>query len=114
MKKVRARLREQRMTEQKIQVERSNRKPLGAHYAYRVEVPWDLGSGHRFNRNKVLIGPYVQQTRMQAVPQAGDANTPTRRYAPPSSRCPWRKSRVLNSRDLLAGPAMLLSRSKCH
>ena len=26
----------------------------GAHYAYRVDGPRDLGSGHRFNRNKVL------------------------------------------------------------
>lgn len=31
----------------------------GAHYAYRVDGPWDLtGQGHRFNRNKVLIDPY--------------------------------------------------------
>src|ERR1700747_3720269 len=32
----------------------------GAHYAYRVDGPWDPGSGHRFNRNKVLIDPYAK------------------------------------------------------
>src|SRR5574337_938281 len=32
----------------------------GAHYAYRVDGPWDLGAGHRFNRNKVLIDPYAK------------------------------------------------------
>ena len=32
----------------------------GAHYAYRVDGPWDLGSGHRFNRNKVLTDPYAK------------------------------------------------------
>jgi glycogen operon protein len=30
----------------------------GAHYAYRVDGPWDPARGHRFNRNKVLIDPY--------------------------------------------------------
>ena len=32
----------------------------GAHYAYRVDGPWDLGSGHQFNRNKVLTDPYAK------------------------------------------------------
>jgi len=32
----------------------------GAHYAYRVDGPWDLSAGHRFNRNKVLIDPYAR------------------------------------------------------
>ncbi len=32
----------------------------GAHYAYRVDGPWDLAAGHRFNRNKVLIDPYAR------------------------------------------------------
>jgi isoamylase len=31
----------------------------GAHYAYRVDGPFDPASGHRFNRNKVLIDPYA-------------------------------------------------------
>ena len=30
----------------------------GAHYAYRVDGPYDPSTGHRFNRNKVLIDPY--------------------------------------------------------
>jgi len=30
----------------------------GAHYAFRVDGPNDPASGHRFNRNKVLIDPY--------------------------------------------------------
>lgn len=32
----------------------------GAHYAYRVDGPWNLQQGHRFNRNKVLIDPYAR------------------------------------------------------
>src|SRR4051794_14348608 len=31
----------------------------GAHYAYRVDGPWDLSRGHRFNRNKVLVDPHA-------------------------------------------------------
>ena len=31
----------------------------GAHYAYRVEGPFDPSAGHRFNTNKVLIDPYA-------------------------------------------------------
>ena len=30
----------------------------GAHYAFRVDGPFDPANGHRFNRNKVLIDPY--------------------------------------------------------
>src|SRR5712692_9126684 len=36
----------------------------GAHYAYRVDGPWDLWHGHRFNRNKVLIDPYAKGNTM--------------------------------------------------
>jgi glycogen operon protein len=32
----------------------------GAHYAFRVDGPFDPASGHRFNRNKVLIDPYAR------------------------------------------------------
>jgi glycogen operon protein len=32
----------------------------GAHYAYRVDGPFNPASGHRFNRNKVLIDPYAR------------------------------------------------------
>jgi glycogen operon protein len=31
----------------------------GAHYAYRVDGPWEPHNGHRFNRNKVLLDPYA-------------------------------------------------------
>jgi isoamylase len=31
----------------------------GTHYAYRVDGPSDPASGHRFNRNKVLLDPYA-------------------------------------------------------
>jgi len=32
----------------------------GAHYAYRVDGPFNPAAGHRFNRNKVLIDPYAR------------------------------------------------------
>ncbi len=32
----------------------------GMHYAVRVEGPWALNDGHRYNRNKVLIDPYAK------------------------------------------------------
>jgi glycogen operon protein len=31
-----------------------------AHYAYRVDGPWDPSAGHRFDRRKVLIDPYAR------------------------------------------------------
>ena len=31
----------------------------GAHYAYRVDGPFNPTAGHRFNKNKVLIDPYA-------------------------------------------------------
>jgi glycogen operon protein len=31
-----------------------------AHYAYRVDGPFDPSAGHRFNKNKVLIDPYAR------------------------------------------------------
>src|SRR6266446_3929002 len=32
----------------------------GAFYAFRVDGPFDPAAGHRFNANKVLIGPYAR------------------------------------------------------
>src|SRR5215475_4782329 len=32
----------------------------GAHYAFRVDGPWDPAAGHRFNKKKVLIDPYAR------------------------------------------------------
>src|SRR5690242_8829606 len=34
--------------------------PAGLFYAYRVDGPKDVAAGHRFNANKVLIGPYAR------------------------------------------------------
>ncbi len=34
----------------------------GTFYAFRVDGPWDLVAGQRFNRNKVLIDPYARAT----------------------------------------------------
>src|SRR5438067_1002435 len=32
----------------------------GAHYAYRADGPTDVNSGHRFNKNKILLDPYAK------------------------------------------------------
>src|SRR5262249_39567363 len=32
----------------------------GAHYAYRIDGPFDPHNGFRYNRNKVLIDPYAK------------------------------------------------------
>ena len=32
----------------------------GAHYAFRVDGPWEPENGHRFNSNRVLIDPYAR------------------------------------------------------
>src|SRR5215469_14982306 len=37
-----------------------NNLPVGTHYAYRVEGPFNPAAGHRFNSNKVLIDPYAR------------------------------------------------------
>jgi glycogen operon protein len=48
----------------------------GTHYAYRVDGPQDLhGSGHRYNRNKILIDPY-SRGNTTALWQRGDATGP--------------------------------------
>src|SRR5688572_7333049 len=44
----------------------------GAHYAYRVDGPWDPANGHRFNRDKVLIDPYAKGNTA-ALWKRGDA-----------------------------------------
>ena len=49
----------------------------GAHYAYRVDGPFDLGAGHRFNRNKVLIDPFARgntDTLWKRADACGPAN----------------------------------------
>lgn len=53
----------------------------GAHYAYRLDGPQDLHqTGHRFNKNKILIDPYAR----------GNTNTL------------WKRSDALGSKDNLA------------
>jgi glycogen operon protein len=47
----------------------------GTFYAYRVDGPWNLAAGHRFNRNKVIIDPYARATN-SALWQRGDACGP--------------------------------------
>jgi len=49
----------------------------GAHYAYRVDGPYDLSAGHRFNRNKVLIDPFARgntDTLWKRADACGPAN----------------------------------------
>ena len=43
----------------------------GAHYAYRVDGPFNPGAGHRFNRNKVLIDPYARGNTNSLWKRAG-------------------------------------------
>ncbi|MDJ0796486.1 MAG: glycogen debranching protein GlgX [Calothrix sp. MO_167.B12] len=47
----------------------------GIHYAYRVDGPNDPGSGHRFDREKVLIDPYARGNTKKLW-QRGDACVP--------------------------------------
>jgi isoamylase len=44
----------------------------GAYYAFRIDGPWDLAAGHRFNRNKVIIDPYAKATN-KTLWSRGDA-----------------------------------------
>jgi glycogen operon protein len=46
-----------------------------AHYAYRVDGPFNPAAGHRFNRNKVLIDPYARGNT-NSVWKRADACTP--------------------------------------
>jgi glycogen operon protein len=43
----------------------------GAHYAYRVDGPYEPSSGHRFNRRKVLIDPYARGNTNSLWKRAG-------------------------------------------
>jgi glycogen operon protein len=42
-----------------------------AHYAYRVDGPFNPSAGHRFNRNKVLIDPYARGNTNSLWKRAG-------------------------------------------
>ena len=43
----------------------------GIFYAFRVDGPCDPAAGHRFNPNKVLIGPYAQGISQAALEARG-------------------------------------------
>src|SRR5258706_6736177 len=45
----------------------------GIYYAFRVDGPWDPSAGHRFNPNKVLIGPYARGVSRQLWKRANAA-----------------------------------------
>jgi isoamylase len=74
----------------------------GAHYAYRVDGPFDLASGHRFNRNKVLIDPYARGNtnarwkRDAAIGPDDNVATSLRSVVIDTSDYDWEGDRPLN------------------
>lgn len=73
-----------------------------AHYAYRVDGPWDPGAGRRFNRRKVLIDPYARGNtdslwnRAAACTADDNVATAMRSVALDSSGYDWEGDRPLN------------------
>jgi isoamylase len=75
----------------------------GVHYAYRVDGPQDLhGTGHRFNKNKVLIDPYAKGNtnavwnRSTAVGLEDNVATCMRSIVIDISNYDWEGDRPLN------------------
>jgi len=75
----------------------------GAHYAYRVDGSLDLhGSGHRFNKNKVLLDPYSRGNtnalwnRSAAVGSEDNMATSMRSIVIDISNYDWEGDRPLN------------------
>ena len=74
----------------------------GTHYAYRVDGPFDPASGHRFNRNKVLIDPYARGNtesvwkRASACGPDDNATTSMRSVVVDISGYDWEGDRPLN------------------
>ncbi len=74
----------------------------GAHYAYRVDGPWDLGAGHRFDRKKVLIDPYARGNtnslwkRVDACGPDDNLRTSMRSVVIDTSGYDWEGDRPLN------------------
>jgi len=75
----------------------------GAHYAYRVDGPWDpSGAGHRFNRNKVLIDPYAKGNtthlwdRVAACGPADNLDTSMRSVVIDTNDYDWEGDKPLN------------------
>ena len=74
----------------------------GAHYAYRVDGPFDPALGHRFNKNKVLIDPYARGntnsiwTRAGACGPADNVATSMRSVVIDTADYDWEGDRPLN------------------
>ena len=73
-----------------------------AHYAWRVDGPWDPPAGHRFNHRKVLIDPYARAntdalwSRADACTPADNLATSMRSVVVDSSGYDWEADRPLN------------------
>ena len=75
----------------------------GIHYAYRLDGPDDVhGNGDRFNRNKVLIGPYARAISTTLWSRAGasspddNVHTSLRGIVVDASSYDWQGDRPLN------------------
>lgn len=74
----------------------------GAHYAYRVDGPFDPASGHRFNKNKALIDPYARGNtdsvwkRATACGPADNVATSMRSVVIDTTDYDWEGDRPLN------------------
>jgi glycogen operon protein len=74
----------------------------GTHYAFRVDGPFDPASGHRFNRNKVLIDPYARGNtnslwkRSSACGSDDNLATSMRSVVIDTSMYDWEGDRPLN------------------
>lgn len=77
----------------------------GAAYGYRIDGPQDLnGSGHRFNKNKVLVDPYansnsdIHWNRVDALGTKDNLTTSMRSVVVDLCDYDWEKDRPLNRR----------------
>ena len=75
----------------------------GAYYAFRVDGPWDLANGQRFNRNKVIIDPYAKATNSRLWNRGeacgmGDNVTTSQRCVVVDQAYDWEGDEPLNRR----------------
>jgi glycogen operon protein len=76
----------------------------GAHYAYRVDGPFDPAAGQPFNRNKVLIDPYARSNtdtmwkRSSACGPGDNVATSMRSVVIDTAGYEWEDDRPLNRR----------------
>jgi pullulanase/glycogen debranching enzyme len=89
--------------ESRIVLPAEQRLKPGIHYAYRLDGPHDVhSSGDRFNRNKVLIGPYAKAiwttlwSRAAASSPADNLHTSLRGIVVDASAYDWQGDRPLN------------------